>query len=230
MNTSPFPSIVAFVLLTTPLALAADPADLERELAALGPSAEERLAQVAPTRTETRAMRKIVNSWNAHQLAGDAAVRRANNRDRLLKRFGLKALPVLFDALESNSHWERSVAAESIVILLKRDEELVRWLCFHHDVPGKLIDTLGKGPNPERVAVAKSVHAQLKVILQQKALSERQRAFASQRWWSDEDLPRYEELLRREWREVWKVKQREWEREQARLRHRRLELKAQLKE
>jgi hypothetical protein len=194
------------------------------ELAALGKTPEERLAALAITAEERSRLQELITRFNWHRRQGSANAQRNNAKDDAVA-FGIKALPFINDALQSESQWTARTASDAMAALVQRPGgdlkvEDARWLMYHHDVPGRLISLLDHQGEPDSPFIRADANAALEAVTGHDANwpANQTEALRSQD----------ESEAKRRWEQWWSAEKRRWDQEVAAAATKRTDLAAKL--
>ena len=197
---------------------------LER-LERLGPTPEERLAEISVPPAVQAEIRAEIHAFSYRQRQGSAALIRRVRRDRLISEHGVRAVPYLIEVLSSDRYWSARVAAQALGILARGEQaSQVRWLAHHYEAPLDLITSFGQGPEHELAGLHRDLHEALEGLLGAAPSPAPQLSAQA----PVRQLKREGERAQAAWLEVWVREHARWlEEERARARERR-ELQRQL--
>lgn len=171
-----------------------------KQLADLGPPAEERLKALETSAAERTRIQELMARFRDRQRQGSANARRGVAREEVVG-FGAKGIDALVDGLGSESQWTRRVSAQALGALAGGAGEVtakdMRWLMIHQSVPQKLLALLGDQGEVDSPFVRADANAALEAISgakqewpqttdRMRTPAESQAADAWSRWWQTE--------------------------------------------
>lgn len=183
-------------------------AELEEDLAEVGPTKEQRLAAIKVDDEAMKNMRKTGETWKTHNLGTNSIAVREEAREALLKQRGLEAMPFLLECLKGDAYWPKREAIEACVELVDRFDDEARWLLYHYDVPKIMIDMIGTGPEANRVDLREHVEDSLIEIVGRDPLLVHE--LSGRTWWSAKQNRQREAFVKRVWSENWARIQERW--------------------
>ncbi len=201
---------------------------LLEELKKLPPSEEEMKAVVALSGPEKETLDDRVQAMAWRRRQGSANLRRENAMERVVEEFGEKAIPRLVQALGGSGQWVARMSSRALGELAKpagqglgKDAASRKWLLYHYDAPGALIELLDHQGEIDSPFIRRDANAALEAITGEK-----------QGWPTSTESLRTaaETKAYRAWVAWWKGAQTAWKAEQTKAEARRKEIAAALDE
>lgn len=135
-----------------------------KQLAEIGPTAEERLKAVVTSAEERARIQELIVRFDWQRRQGSANAQRNQARDHVAE-FGVKAIPQLVESLKSEAQWTKRISAQALGLIAKTGKpEDTRWLMYHHEVLAGLVTLLDHQGEVDSPFVRADANAALEAV------------------------------------------------------------------